>query len=189
MIGTSQKLAIQAGWPYNWVTNKDKSSMIRPSQKLIKQAGWTYIRGPYNRARLYKSTVALISYLRFCDPIKKRLQENGVAISNERVGDPETVERHMKAQGCLSPIHSLGERHNAKTVLSNWDCLIQLITRNRIVLSFKDSPRKPLGRRPSLRRRSRTTQPTKGMNYSGALTCWSKGPHRHFTPPTATRER
>ena len=31
-----------------------------------------------------------------------------------------------------------------KTVLAN------KITRNRIVLSFKDSPRKPLGRRPKL---------------------------------------
>ena len=47
---------------------------------------------------------------------------------------------------------------NAKTVLSNWDCLIQLGlsypltsigSRIRIVLSFKDSPRKPFGQRPA----------------------------------------
>ena len=41
---------------------------------------------------------------------------------------------------------------NAKTVLSDWDVLPNKITRNIIVLSFKDSPRKPLGRRPEEQR-------------------------------------
>ena len=41
-----------------------------------------------------------------------------------------------------------GERRNAKTVLSVWD-RSNKITRNRTVPSFKDSPIKPLGRRPS----------------------------------------
>ena len=58
---------------------------------------------------------------------------------------------------------SPGERPNAKTVLSDRDCLIRQrlsyptetvlsnkITRNRIVLSFKDSSQKPLRQRPPL---------------------------------------
>ena len=46
---------------------------------------------------------------------------------------------------------SLGDRPSAKTVLSNLTetVLSNKIIRNRIVQSFKDSPRKPLGRRPS----------------------------------------
>ena len=47
---------------------------------------------------------------------------------------------------------SLGERPNAKTAYLTETVLSNKITRNRIVLSFKDSPRKPLGRRPSLYR-------------------------------------
>ena len=43
---------------------------------------------------------------------------------------------------------TIGERRNAKTVLSDGDCLSNKITKNRIVLSFKDSPRQPLRRRP-----------------------------------------
>ena len=41
-----------------------------------------------------------------------------------------------------------GKRPNAKTVYLTETVLCNTITRNIIVLSFKDSLRKPLGRRP-----------------------------------------
>ena len=45
-----------------------------------------------------------------------------------------------------------GDRPNARLSYSTETVLSNKITGNRIVLLFKDSPRKPLGRRPSLYR-------------------------------------
>ena len=63
---------------------------------------------------------------------------------------------------------TIGERRNAKTVLSDGDCLSNKITRNIIVLSFEDSPRKPLGWRPLTSRckRSRTDLALNGLTFS-----------------------
>ena len=44
-----------------------------------------------------------------------------------------------------------GERHNARVSYPTETVLSNEITRNQIFLSLKDSPRKPLGRRPQVR--------------------------------------
>ena len=49
-------------------------------------------------------------------------------------------------------VGDVGERRNAKTYMTEI-VLSNKITRKRIVLSFKDSPRKPLRRRPHITQR------------------------------------